>query len=131
MHVTFWVDGGMLGGSNPSTIGVFYSVACELPGEPEEIVIAREEDRSYFTNNEAEWLAVRAALRYAQEHHPEAALLIHSDSQLVVNQFSTVFKINKRHLYELACECWALARFFPRCKLEWRSRREMVKKLGH
>lgn len=129
--VYFWVDGGMLGPRNPSPEGVFWSVYRRLPSGAERIVIAREQSKDYTTNNEAEWLAVRAALRFAFKYHVNMNIHIFSDSELVVNQYIGRYQCKQPRLQVLARECWALQREFPDCVLSWCPRREMVRRLGH
>ena len=132
--VVYWVDGGMLGGKNPSTIGVFWSVYCSTFNEgcPKDgIVVKRQESHNHFTNNDAEWLAVQSALCHASVHHKGQSLIIHSDSELIVNQFMGRYKINKPQLQALAEQAWRIAKGFHSVELQWVSRKVMVKLLGH
>jgi ribonuclease HI len=129
--IRFWVDGGMLDGHNPSKVGVYWSVYRALPSGQEGIVIGRASSKAHFTNNEAEWLALRAALRFAFKHHVQYMLSIHSDSQLIVRQFNKQWRCLDAKLQVIARECWELAKEFPKVTLAWRPRREMVKRLGH
>jgi len=131
--VKYWVDGGMLGGRNPSTVGVFWSAYCSVPTKdaPNGLVVARQESHSHFTNNDAEWLAVQAALCHASIHHKGQSLVIHSDSELIVNQFMRRYKINNERLRVLAEQAWRLANGFHNVDLVWVSRKVMVKLLGH
>ena len=129
--IKFWVDGGMLGGHNPSPEGVFWSVYRLRPGSYGGVVIHREESTEYHTNNEAEWLALRAALRFATIHHKGHRLRIYSDSKLIVKQFSGKWNSNLLRLRRLRFDCQELAAPFPECIVKWRPRSEMVKRLGH
>ena len=74
--VRFWADGGMLGGRNPSKVGVYWSAYRVLPEGGEELVIKRRESKEHFTNNEAEWLALRAVLHFAAIHHAKEQIQI-------------------------------------------------------
>lgn len=132
-EIQFWVDGGMLGGRNPSTVGVFWSVYRSAPQMRGTIVVHRKESRKHFTNNDAEWLALREALHFAREYHKTANIHIHSDSQLVVNQFNKQWACNVPRLRILATQCWELAADLPGCcvVVSWCSRSEMLKRLGH
>jgi ribonuclease HI len=58
------------------------------------------------TNNEAEYLAVIAALKA----YPNEDLLIYSDSRLVVRQLNFDFAIKESRLRELAREVWQLSK---------------------
>ena len=131
MLVKFWADGGMLGKTNPCPDGVFWSVYCQPEGQRGEIVIERQQSKAHTTNNEAEWLALGAALCYACKHYRTDELVIYSDSELIVNQFNKVYRINQERLRVLAVACWELAAHFSQCTLMWQPRREMVQRLGH
>ena len=95
------------------------------------MVIHREKSTEYHTNNEAEWLALRAALRFATIHHKGHRLRIYSDSKLIVKQFSGKWNSNLLRLRRLRFDCQELAAPFPECIVKWRPRSEMVKRLGH
>lgn len=129
--VRFWVDGGMMDGKNPSKVGVYWSAWRALPEGTEGLIIKRHYSIEHFTNNEAEWLALRAALRFALTHHAKEQVQIYSDSQLVVNQFNGKWRCRIARLLTLARQCWDLAEKLPTCTLTWAPRREMIKRLGH
>jgi ribonuclease HI len=87
-HLTFYVDGGAIS-TNPSTIGVYYSVCLEHEGGDRKLLIAKDENNQYFTNNDAEMLAILSALRYLRAHAEvlkptTASITICSDSQFAV-----------------------------------------------
>jgi len=125
--IRFWVDGGMLGHQNPSPEGVYWSVFCQPPGQ----VVLRGRSAKHHTNNEAEWLAVRGALQYAKVRFPNHHIRIYSDSMLIVKQFSGVWRCKVARLYILMYECRTLATSFPKCKVQWRPREQMLNRLGH
>ena len=130
-RVLFWVDGGMLGGKNPSPEGVFWSVYRKPLRGRGNVVIDREESTEHHTNNDAAWLALRAALRFAQEHHKGKRIQIYSDSQLIVKQFNRKWRIRQAKFHRFAGECWHLANTFAQCKVIWQPREVMVRILGH
>ena len=127
--VKFWVDGSVLG-KNPSPIGVYWSV-YRSTNVHEGVVIERERSEEYHTNNEAEWLALRAALNYAHLHYEGWRVRIYSDSMLIVKQFSGKWRSRIFRLHKLLHECRRLAEGFKECKVEWRPREEMLERLGH
>ncbi len=129
--IRFWTDGGMLGGKNPSTEGVYWSTFRALPSGVSGLVIVREKSREHFTNNEAEWLALRATLRFARQFHPQEHIQIYSDSQLIVNQFNGRWRCQNPRLIRFAHQCWDIAPHFPQCVVSWQPRKEMLKRLGH
>ncbi len=57
-----------------------------------------------ITNNEAEYLGVIEALK----QNNESEIIIHSDSQLIVNQLNKSYKIKEPRLKKLAGEVWKL-----------------------
>lgn len=115
-------------GKNPSPIGVFWSVLCE-PEEGDRQLF-REESREYHTNNDAEWLALRAALQHATAHWPDASLTIHSDSLIICNQFNGVWKTRLERHGRLRHQCLAIANG-REVNVEWRPRKQVVARLGH
>ncbi len=131
--VKFWADGGMLGGHNPSPEGVYWSVYRHCPGRRRrgKLIISRAQSTQYHTNNDAEWLAVRAALTFALKWHKGGRIRIYSDSRLIVHQFSGKWRCKVARLFRLMYECQQLATNFTECKVEWRPRLEMVGYLGH
>lgn len=129
--VRFWADGGMLGPTNPSPEGVYWSVFRQrCPGHHSGVII-RDKSNRHHTNNDAEWLAVRAALRYACLHHPQQRIRIYSDSMLIVKQFCGRWRCKVARHYLLMWECRQLIKQFKECKIEWRPRSQMVDRLGH
>jgi ribonuclease HI len=126
--LTFYVDGGMLGDRNPSPEGVYWSVWCAPPGS----VVLHEQSTEHHTNNEAEWLALQAALRYALKHHPKASrIMVYSDSQLVVQLFNGRWKASNARMIEMQRETRRLMVDFESCQVRWKPRIEMVRRLGH
>lgn len=88
------------------------------------------EKRKDITNNQAEYLAIIAALRkFAGSGAP---LTIKSDSKNTVMQLNHEYAINSGPLRLLAREAWPLMASIPRLKIEWvpRSKNMAGKMLG-
>ena len=94
-------------------------------------VLIRKGDRAHKTNNAAEWLALREALRHAKAHHSDMPVLIHMDSLLVVNQFNGRWATRVAHLHRLRTQCRELAAEIKWVAVLWRPRVELVKRVGH
>lgn len=128
-----YVDGGVVGG-NPGDF-VYWSVGWEIAGETT-VVINRAESHEHTTNNQAEYLAIIAGLEYALENWMciDRRLVIRSDSQVVVRQITGQYTAKKK-FHELRGEAWELiANLDAReieVQIEWVSRKENVKRLGH
>lgn len=123
--IRYWVDGGVLG-KNPSRRGVYWSMLCEG-----ELAPRRRLSEEYHTNNDAEWLALREALRHAAAHHTRHFVTIYSDSRLVTNQFNGVWRSKIERHASLKYECKRLAAGLRRVTLVWRPRKVLYNKLGH
>lgn len=67
---------------------------------------------THGTNNEAEYLAVAEALKYAHEAGA-TRVEVHSDSQLVVRQLDGIYSIKQGHLRKRCRDVLELARAFP------------------
>lgn len=93
MKISVYVDGS--GGASP---GYGYYV--------KETGVSSYEEREGITNNEAEYMAVIAALKRFAESGDE--IEIYSDSKVVVSQLNHEYGINKPRLRELAREAWPL-----------------------
>lgn len=89
--VEIFVDGGSRG--NPGSSGGGY-VAFQKGKE----VFRGSEYFGERTNNQAEYLALRAALRDAFDKFGDADLLIHMDSQLMAEQVSGNFRVKSEGL---------------------------------
>ena len=83
-----------------------------------------------ISNNEAEYLAIIAALNNVANKDSQIVLL--SDSQLVVNQINHKFGINNEKLRRLATQVWVLEKKFEKFELQWlrRSENKAGKMLG-
>ncbi len=90
-------DGGARGNPGPAAIGfVIKSTAGKTLHQQGHTI-------GHATNNQAEYQAVIAALKWLQTHPVDQAQLVHFflDSQLVVNQLSGIYRIKQSHLHQL------------------------------
>jgi ribonuclease HI len=76
---------------------------CFLVDETNEVKFFEKQG---ITNNQAEYLAVIAALKA----HKEDNITIYSDSELIVNQLNHEYAIKEDRLRELAQQVWNLMR---------------------
>lgn len=135
MTVKLFVDGGVIG-KNPSTEGVYWSVGQDMPDGTHRVLTDRATSREYFTNNEAEYLALLDALnRAAATAAPGWRVIIHSDSQLIVNQFNGKWGCHEERLRPLLKSAQQAAEWLASQGIEvevvWVRRKENVKRLGH
>ena len=75
-----------------------------------------------LTNNQAEYLAIIAALKRFE--NSEDDITLYSDSRNTVNQLNHEFAINNGALRELAKTAWALLANIPNIKIFWVPRAE-------
>ena len=75
-----------------------------------------------ITNNQAEYLAIIAALKKFEGIDDE--ITIYSDSKNTVSQLNHEFAINNEQLRDLAREAWAMLAKFSKLKLTWVPRSE-------
>lgn len=134
--VRLYCDGGIIGHSNPGD-GVYWSVgqATGEDGRDTEIV-EKEGTYNYHTNNEAEYLALNAALQHAATLAGETDhVVIHSDSQLIVNQFNGRWRCGKAHLRKLLATTRRNAEFLDdlgiKVEVMWVKRDVSMRRLGH
>ena len=106
--VHIWVDGGCLSNGMDGAYA-YYSVVA-LSGDDEIHSVRRREIPSGLpqTNNAAEYVAVRHALRWAAENTSGVKVFIHTDSQLIVGQLLGGWKVKSAHLRKLWADCAAL-----------------------
>ena len=108
--VEFFVDGGSRGNPGPSGGGYAVYVAGKE-------VMRGSEFYGHKTNNQAEYLALRTALREIYSKYPEAALLCNMDSQLVVEQMNGNYKVKNEALRPLFDEVQRIVGQFPSFKI--------------
>ncbi len=128
--ITYHVDGGMFLGPGRVRKGVYWSVKRVLP-KPDVILRCQDMTGQYLTNNDAEWLALREALRHVTEHHAGAPVTVYSDSLIVVNQFRGEWKSRVARLHRLRTECLALAALCASVTVTWVPREVSLEQLGH
>lgn len=75
------------------------------------------EKKPGITNNQAEYLAIIAALKKTAGSNDE--VMIYSDSKNTVSQLNHEFAINSEQLRVLAQEAWLLATKIPKLKIIW------------
>lgn len=108
--IVLYVDGGVFGPNDHRSRGVYWSL---FDPEANKTLRCQERDGEHRTNNDAEWLALREAFRYAARTYPDQPLVIYSDSKVITKQFNDQYEVRlPRHaaLYE---ECKRLATPFP------------------
>lgn len=109
MTISIYVDGS--GGTN-SGYGFFVK----------DTGMSFYEKKPNITNNEAEYLAIIAALKKFVDSNEE--IIIYSDSKNTISQLNHDFAINKEELRTLAREAWALIAKISKLKLQWVPRNE-------
>ena len=109
MTISVYVDGG---GGDDSGYGYFVKETGE----------SFYEKKPDITNNQAEYLAIIAALKKFEESNDE--VIIHSDSKNTVNQLNHEYAINNAKLKELAREAWPIIAKFSNLKIKWVPRSE-------
>ncbi len=109
MTISVYVDGG---GGDDSGYGYFVKETGE----------SFYEKKPDITNNQAEYLAIIAALKKYVESDDE--VIIFSDSKNTVNQLNHEYAINNEKLKELAREAWPIIAKFSNLKIKWVPRSE-------
>jgi ribonuclease HI len=80
------------------------------------------EKKPEITNNQAEYMAIIAALKKFADTGEE--IIIFSDSKNTISQLNHEFAINNEKLRELAREAWAIVGKFSKLTLLWVPRKE-------
>jgi len=106
MEIEIYVDGGARG--NPGPAGGGFAVYANR-----KLAIKGSVSFGEMTNNQAEYLALREALRKAYSHYPEAKVRCLMDSQLVVEQMSGNYKVKSQNIKALYTEVRRIADQFP------------------
>ena len=109
MTVSIYVDGA---GGDKSGFGFFVKETGE----------SFYEKKSGLTNNQAEYLAIIAALKKFQNSSDQ--IVIFSDSKNTVNQLNHEFAINNVQLRAFAQEAWLLIPKIPHLEIKWVPRKE-------
>ena len=109
MALSVYVDGG---GGPDSGFGYFVKESGE----------SFYEKKTGITNNQAEYMAIIAALKKFVDTDDEVT--IYSDSKNTVSQLNHDFAINNAQLKELAREAWPIIAKFSNLKIVWVPRSE-------
>ncbi|MCH7757479.1 MAG: reverse transcriptase-like protein [Thaumarchaeota archaeon] len=109
MVISVYVDGS--GGENSG-----YGYFVKETGE------SFYEKKPNITNNQAEYMAIIAALKKFLNSNEE--ITIFSDSKNTVSQLNHEFAINNEQLRVLAREAWNIIGKFPNLTLTWVPRKE-------
>ena len=109
MALSVYVDGG---GGPDSGFGYFVKETGE----------SFYEKKPGITNNQAEYMAIIAALKKFVDTDDEVT--IYSDSKNTVSQLNHDFAINNEQLKELAREAWPIIAKFSNLKIVWVPRSE-------
>jgi len=80
------------------------------------------EKKPNITNNQAEYMAIIAALKNFEGQ--ENSIIIYSDSKNTVNQLNHEFAINNETLRDLARKAWELIGKFPDISIQWVPRKD-------
>jgi len=128
-----YVDGGCLG-SGSSAAEAYYSVKV-IHGEYVRWWRKQLPPSLSQTNNVAEYYAVREALQWVKDHcYFGDVVTIHTDSQLVVGQITSGWKVRAQHLVELWQQCTELLNEVQQTKdisIVKEPRSVIVAQLGH
>ena len=80
------------------------------------------EKKPGITNNQAEYMAIIAALKKFVETNDEVTIF--SDSKNTVSQLNHDYAINNEQLKELAREAWPIIAKYSKLKITWVPRKE-------
>ncbi|MBN1258869.1 ribonuclease HI family protein [Candidatus Peregrinibacteria bacterium] len=106
MEIEIYVDGGARG--NPGPAGGGFAVYTNG-----KLAIKGSVFFGEMTNNQAEYLALREALRKTYAHYPEAKVRCLMDSKLVVEQMAGNYKVKSPNIKTLHAEVRRIADQFP------------------
>lgn len=109
MVVSVYVDGS--GGKNSG-----YGYFVKETGE------SFYEKNPGLTNNQAEYMAIIAALKKFENSSDE--IIIFSDSKNTISQLNHEFAINNEQLRELAQKAWGIIGKYSNLSLKWIPRKE-------
>ncbi|MGQ0791151.1 MAG: reverse transcriptase-like protein [Nitrosopumilaceae archaeon] len=109
MPINVYVDGS---GGSASGYGFFVKETGE----------SFYEKKPNITNNQAEYLAIIAALKKFVDSDEEVTIF--SDSKNTVSQLNHEYAINSEQLKELAREAWPIISKFSHLKIKWIPRNE-------
>lgn len=116
-HLTIHTDGGARGNPGPAAIGVVIDQGQHTIERFGRYIGDR------VTNNQAEYLAVEAALQRARELGADEVTLV-LDSELVASQLRRQFKVKDAELGKIFLRCWNLLQGFRRVTISTVPREE-------
>jgi ribonuclease HI len=105
------IDGGARGNPGPAGYGVV------IENQAGYKIAALSQYLGHCTNNYAEYSGLIAALKYAVEHQ-HSALRVLSDSELMVRQMNSVYKVRSPELRPMYEQARALAGKLKRFRIE-------------
>jgi len=111
MKIKIYSDGGARGNPGPAAIGV---VIEDESGQPIKKI---SKYIGETTNNQAEYLAILAGLKYAKDLKPEKTTC-YLDSELVVKQLNGEYKIKDSDLAEIFIKIWNLMHEFKQIEFK-------------
>jgi len=130
---TITFDGGSLGNPGKGYGSYELRTATQTKGD-----VIRKEFGDRQTNNEAEYKTLIAALADVlsrlQQNHEDAkdfTVAVRGDSQLVIYQATSKWKVNTPHIRPLHAEVVRLLAQFKHADLQWHRRANSVRVLGH
>jgi probable phosphoglycerate mutase len=128
--ITF--DGGSLG--NPGVGYGSYSIIG--PGVAHQVIrLEFSQNGEVVTNNQAEYRTLIAALSDLRNRlgsqADRAAVTVHGDSKLVIEQVSGRWKVRNAELRPLAVQAREIIAAFGKVDLTWHPRSKSVDRLGH
>ncbi|MFH0821090.1 MAG: ribonuclease HI family protein [Candidatus Peregrinibacteria bacterium] len=109
--IELFVDGGARGNPGPAGGGFVIFRNGKLVAKGKEFF-------GHLTNNQAEYLALRAALREAYRLIGDSPLTCHMDSELVVRQMTGEYKVRNAELKPLFAETRRIADQFKSFKID-------------
>lgn len=120
--IEIYIDGASRGNPGPSGAGI---VVKDTDGQE---ILRRGEFLGETTNNVAEYTALLKALKFSQEVYKkriaELPLLIHTDSDLLVNQLTGNYRIRSKNLMPLAIEARGMLKQFKGFKFKLIARKD-------
>jgi len=110
MEISVYTDGGARGNPGPAGLGVVITTTAGQPLYQESKYLGVK------TNNEAEYLALIAALTWISQNQSQLQILkisFYSDSQLLVRQINGLYKVKSPHLKPLFSKVQTLLSLLP------------------
>src|SRR3989344_7867394 len=105
--IIIYTDGGSRGNPGQAALGFV------IQGEKGQTIKEHGERLGIKTNNEAEYMAVVAALKkakalFGKEKTKKMSVEVRMDSELLMRQLNGIYKIEKEHLWPFFIAIWNL-----------------------